>query len=354
MRQVHLPCVLSAVLRQWPPFEKPRPTAMLFARTLLASALLLTLSACAATFEPRAHATREGEAASGPAAQATRRLRMRRPQRRLHAMARCRTTTSMPVAWMQTSVEFRLVSGQTFRTALAQLDKAIKDAGLGRAARRRARKSATGLPPAIIVDVDETMLDNTPYQARLIRDNKSFDDFSWNQWVQQRAATAMPGALGSPRPCRPAREVTDLIHLNRTADQARRDQSTTLRKAGFPIKVRQASFSAWGTVVDGLRFGRLDKRLPRPPGRGRRHRVLMQFGDQLGDFVRQSSPTLPQGASRAVRPYLGWIGDRWFVLPNPPTAAGDRPCSTTTGRCRKASVAPRTAGRAALLELRGR
>ena len=51
------------------------------------------------------------------------------------------------------------------------------------------------LPMAIIVDIDETMLDNSPYQARLIRDRKSFDDFSWNEWVQERAARPMPGAL---------------------------------------------------------------------------------------------------------------------------------------------------------------
>jgi acid phosphatase len=44
--------------------------------------------------------------------------------------------------------------------------------------------------------------------------------------------------------------------------------------------------------------------------------VLLQVGDQLGDFV-DAPDNSPAGRERAVRPYLGWIGERWFVLPNP-------------------------------------
>ena len=42
----------------------------------------------------------------------------------------------------------------------------------------------------------------------------------------------------------------------------------------------------------------------------------MQFGDQLGDFVDIAANT-PDGRRAAIEPYLGWIGERWFVLPNP-------------------------------------
>ena len=49
---------------------------------------------------------------------------------------------------------------------------------------------------------------------------------------------------------------------------------------------------------------------------GRTHRVLMQVGDQLGDLVTIVANT-PQGREDAARPYLGWVGERWFVLPNP-------------------------------------
>ena len=68
------------------------------------------------------------------------------------------------VTWMQTSVEYRLIAGQTWRSALVQLDKAIKTPGWDALTRDERANPAAGLPPAIIVDVDETMLDNSPYQ----------------------------------------------------------------------------------------------------------------------------------------------------------------------------------------------
>jgi acid phosphatase len=49
---------------------------------------------------------------------------------------------------------------------------------------------------------------------------------------------------------------------------------------------------------------------------GRTHRVLMQFGDQIGDMVTIEANN-PAGRQAAIRPYLGWFGERWFVLPNP-------------------------------------
>jgi acid phosphatase len=280
---------------------------MPFARTLLASALLLSLSACATTLEPRAHVIREGEAAPteagvppAPVAQEANRTGTKANDN-LNA-----------VAWMQTSVEFRLVSGQTFRTALAQLDKAIKTPGWDALPAAEREVPVTGLPTAIIVDVDETMLDNTPYQARLVRDDKGFDDASWNQWVEQRAARPMPGALEFAKAAA-AREVTIYYISNRTADQAAATIDN-LRKAGFPIK-DDSQFLGKGTIVEGCEAKGSDKGCRRRlVGRG--HRVLMQFGDQLGDFTDIAVNT-PQGREQAVRPYLGWIGDRWFVLPNP-------------------------------------
>jgi len=286
---------------------------MLFARTLLASALLLSLSACAATLEPRAQVIREGEAA--PAASATN-ANASAASTRVDAPAASGVVPANDnlnaVAWMQTSVEFRLVSGQTFRSALAQLDKAIKTPAWDALPASEREVAATGLPPAIIVDVDETMLDNSPYQARQIRDNKGFDDFSWNQWIEERAARPEPGALEFAKAAA-AREVTIYYISNRTTDQGAATIDN-LRKAGFPIK-DDSQFLGLGTVVDGCEANGSDKGCRRRLV-GRTHRVLMQFGDQLGDFTDIVANT-PQGREQAVRPYLSWIGERWFVLPNP-------------------------------------
>ena len=75
------------------------------------------------------------------------------------------------------------------------------------------------------------------------------------------------------------------------------------------------SFLGLGTIVPGCEQIGSDKGCRRRLV-GRDHRVLMQFGDQIGDFVDVVANTA-EGRARAVAPYADWIGERWWVLPNP-------------------------------------
>jgi hypothetical protein len=82
------------------------------------------------------------------------------------------------VLWQQGSVEYRLIAGQTYRSALAMLDKAIKTPDWDALPQGEREGSPRGLPYAVIVDVDETVLDNSIYQARLVASGKSYDEFT--------------------------------------------------------------------------------------------------------------------------------------------------------------------------------
>jgi predicted secreted acid phosphatase len=79
------------------------------------------------------------------------------------------------VAWVQTSVEYRAITTQTFRAAADHLDAALKEKNWDALVPDERGNAATGLKPAVVMDVDETVLDNSPYQARLIRDGKEYD-----------------------------------------------------------------------------------------------------------------------------------------------------------------------------------
>jgi 5'-nucleotidase (lipoprotein e(P4) family) len=87
-----------------------------------------------------------------------------------------------------------------------------------------------------------------------------------------------------------------------------------LRHVGVPVSGPEALLGL-GTKVPGCKSNGSDKGCRRQ-WVGRRYRVLMQFGDQLGDFLDVAANT-PSGREAAVKPYLDWIGRRWFVLPNP-------------------------------------
>src|SRR5690606_36522945 len=121
--------------------------------------------------------------------------------------------------WFQTSVERDLVFLQLYGEAATHLDDALADPSWDALPRGDRHNDPTGLPPAIIVDVDETVLDNSPEQVRQIVDDKPFNDADWNAWVSQAAARPLPGAvefLGAAA----AKGVTVFYVSNREASQA--------------------------------------------------------------------------------------------------------------------------------------
>ncbi|KAA2284257.1 5'-nucleotidase, lipoprotein e(P4) family [Arenimonas fontis] len=215
-------------------------------------------------------------------------------------------------AWMQTAIEYRLIAGQTYRAALAQLDRALETPGWDALTAEDRDTPAEGLPPAVIVDIDETVLDNSPYQARLVRDGASYDEVSWDAWVREQKARPVPGALEFARAAA-ARGVT-VFYLSNRAAHLEQPTLANLRALGFPIE-RPEQFLGLGFFLEGCEQEGSEKGCRRRHI-GRTHRVLMQFGDQIGDMVTITANTL-EGREQAVAPYLAWVGERWWVLPNP-------------------------------------
>jgi 5'-nucleotidase (lipoprotein e(P4) family) len=218
------------------------------------------------------------------------------------------------VAWTQTAVEHDLIYRQTYHAAALQLDRALADP-TWEALAKGERKTAVVDPSktAVILDVDETALDNSPYQAQLIAKGSQYDEFTWAQWCREEKATAVTGAVEFAR-LAADRGVTVFYLSNRASDLAEATLDN-LRKRDFPIAEGEQVFLGLGTVVSGCEQNGSEKGCRRELI-SRNYRVLMQVGDQIGDLVDVLANT-PAGRQQAVAPYLDWIGERWFVLPNP-------------------------------------
>ena len=214
--------------------------------------------------------------------------------------------------WFQTSVERDLVFKQIYGAAATHLDEALADTSWDALPKGDRNNDPSTLPPAIIVDVDETVLDNSPEQVRQIVDDQAFNDANWNAWVQQASAKPLPGAVEFLSDAA-AKGVTVFYVSNREASQAAATVAN-LRSAGFPI-ADASQFLGKGTVVEGC-AGTGSAKDCRRQLVGRGHRVLMQFGDQVGDFIHTADNS-PAGRRAAVQPYLEWVGERWWTLPNP-------------------------------------
>jgi acid phosphatase len=217
------------------------------------------------------------------------------------------------VAWTQTAVEHDLIYREVYRVAGEKLGAALADPTWDALPKRdRKEPQSSKLKPAVIVDIDETVLDNSPYQARLVANGKAYDEFTWSEWCREKRAKPLPGALEFAQDAA-TRGVT-VFYLSNRAQDLNAATLENLRADGFPVE-NDAVFLGLGTVVGGCEQNGSEKGCRRALV-GRTHRVLMQFGDQVGDFVDVDSNT-PEGRRAAIEPYASWIGERWFVLPNP-------------------------------------
>lgn len=218
------------------------------------------------------------------------------------------------VAWTQTAIERDLIYRQAYRAAGFQLDRALADPEWEALASNE-RKG--GRPPAlkfaVILDIDETVLDNSPYQARLVINGTRYDEFTWSEWCREENAAALPGALEFTRLA--ADKGITVFYLSNRAQDLGDATLANLRKLGFPITESHEVFLGLGTVVPGCEQNGSDKSCRRELI-SRDYRVLMQFGDQLGDFVDVTANSR-EGRAQVIAPYLDWVGERWFVLPNP-------------------------------------
>lgn len=128
------------------------------------------------------------------------------------------------------------------------------------------------LPPAVIVDVDETVLDNSPYELENLRAGRSYSPTTWKAWTARAEARACPGALdfltyAASRGC------AVYYITNRDADE-KGATIANLARLGFPM-----ADSAHVRTMEGTS----DKTVRRDDVR-RAHRVVLLVGDQLTDF----------------------------------------------------------------------
>ncbi|GAB3779664.1 5'-nucleotidase, lipoprotein e(P4) family [Dyella agri] len=216
------------------------------------------------------------------------------------------------VAWTQTAIEHDLIYLQTYREAQSHLLAALRDPQWDALSKEDRAAPVTGLPPAVVLDIDETVLDNSPYQARLVKSGGQYDEASWAAWCKEERARAMPGALAFTQFA--AAHGVAVIYLSNRATDLDTATLANLRKLGFPV-AGPAAFLGLGTVLPGCEQIGTEKGCRRQLV-SQKYRVLMQFGDQLGDFVDVVANT-EAGRKQAIDGYMGWIGTRWFVLPNP-------------------------------------
>jgi 5'-nucleotidase (lipoprotein e(P4) family) len=160
-------------------------------------------------------------------------------------------------------------------------------------------------PRAIITDIDETVLDNSPYQVWLIQNRQPYSLETWKKWTALASATALPGASNFLNYAA-SRGVTVFYVTNRDQDEA--DATIkNLKAAGFPHA------DSAHLLCKRASRGKEDRRQEI----AQRHTVCLLLGDNLSDLAAAFDSTVADDRAASVTNNASLFGSNWIVFPNP-------------------------------------
>ena len=212
------------------------------------------------------------------------------------------------VLWMQRSVEYKASALSAFALARLRLDQALADPNW-----TAAPKEQTGhyqsLPPAVILDIDETIVDNSGYQAWMALKDTTFDPKTWNAYVNTVSSLAIPGAVEFAKYAE--RKSVKVFYIsNRTVEEEEATRKN-MAKLGFPLDDKIDTVLTtrerpdW-TSAKGTRRAHVAKS----------YRVLLNLGDNFGDFVDEYRGTEAERL-KVFEDHKDRWGREWIMLANP-------------------------------------
>lgn len=193
--------------------------------------------------------------------------------------------------WVRRSAEYRALTRQTYAFAALRLAELTREHPAG--------------TWAVILDADETVLDNSEYERRRAAVDSGYTEASWAAWVQERAAAAVAGAAGFTAAVKSL--GGRVVIVTNRADSLCADTRDNLATAGIATDL--VLCMAPGESDKNPRFERVQRGAAAPdvPALA----VVEWIGDNIQDF-----PHLTQ-AVRTDSTALAEFGRRFFLLPNP-------------------------------------
>jgi 5'-nucleotidase (lipoprotein e(P4) family) len=195
------------------------------------------------------------------------------------------------VKWVRGSAEYRALTREVYAMAGDRLPELVRSLPAERW--------------AVILDADETVLDNSEYQRRLAVAHAPFDAKSWTAWVNERAASGVPGAVEFTRRVHSLGGRVAIVTNRSMAEcEATRDNLRGIGIAADIVLCQPPDEADKNPRFQRVQEGSAAPGLPALT-------VVEWLGDNIQDF-----PSLTQ-AVRADTAALGQFGKRYFVLPNP-------------------------------------
>lgn len=193
------------------------------------------------------------------------------------------------IFWQKNSAEYHALCIQAYNIAKTKLDKAIAD--------------PSNKPLAIVADIDETVLNNLPYNQMLIDSSQSFNQKTWSDWVNKEIATPIPGALDFFNYA--SKQDVEIIYLSNRRVENYAPTKANLISAGFPFD-QETIMLLRGD--DGNKESRRNQLSD--------YNIVLLLGDNLADFDERFYKKSNQTRIEDVNSLAHLFGDKFIVFPN--------------------------------------
>jgi acid phosphatase len=210
--------------------------------------------------------------------------------------------------WNQRSVEYKGNALTVYALARIRLDEALADKSWT-AAPVEQKGDFANLPPAIILDVDETVLDNSPYEVWMMKANQTFSTKTWNQFCAAQISKAIPGAVEFTKYA--DSKGVKVFYISNRGIETKKDTRENMEKLGFPMGGNVDTFMMQNEKPDwGSQKG------TRRTVIAKDYRILLNFGDNLGDFDDRYRSSEAERLKVFEEDKAHW-GRDWLVIANP-------------------------------------
>lgn len=196
------------------------------------------------------------------------------------------------VLWYQHSGEMQALYYQAYNIAAYRLDEYLK-------------KSTSKKKKAVIVDIDETLLNNSPFEAQMILSDSADWEFLWDKWIGTASADTLPGALGFLKYAK--NKGVEVFYVTNRDTSEKAFTLMNLQKFKFPFADEK----------------HLIARITNDPSKEKRRKqvakeydIVLLCGDNLGDFAGMFD-NYNESISDSIIKHKNEFGKRFIVLPNP-------------------------------------
>ena len=211
----------------------------------------------------------------------------------------------LSVLYVQTATEFAANNIQTYANAKDALLKGLEDSSWKAALEQV--DNFEDKSPAIILDVDETVLDNSNFQARTILSGLSYPN-GWAEWVNESNAGAVEGVYDFLHFA--DKKGVKIYYLTNRLESFREATKKNILKLGLPFE------------DDSVLLMRSEENLRDKTDRRKKianeNRIVLIIGDQLTDFIStKEAYVFHTERKKLAKKYSDLWGTKWFLVTNP-------------------------------------